>query len=80
MRRRQRGFTLLEVVIAVAIFALMFVLAQMAFHESLNNRDDIRCMIIAAAWCGDVVRNMPVLCGQQPCLYAHNGAPNRANL
>lgn len=32
-----------------------------AYFASFNNRDDIRCMIIAADWCGDVVRNMPVL-------------------
>lgn len=31
------------------------------FFESLNNRDDLRCLIIAADWCGDVVRNVPVL-------------------
>lgn len=31
------------------------------FYESLNNRDDLRCMIIAADWCGDVVRNVPVV-------------------
>ncbi|WP_274652569.1 thioredoxin family protein [Paenibacillus humicola] len=31
------------------------------FFESLNNRDDLRCVIIAADWCGDVVRNMPVV-------------------
>jgi hypothetical protein len=31
------------------------------FFESLNNRDDLRCMIIAADWCGDVVRNVPVV-------------------
>lgn len=31
------------------------------FFESLNNRDDLRCVIIAADWCGDVVRNVPVV-------------------
>lgn len=32
-----------------------------AFFYSLNNRDDLRCAIIAADWCGDVVRNIPVV-------------------
>lgn len=32
-----------------------------AFFDSLNNRDDLRCLIIAADWCGDVVRNIPVV-------------------
>lgn len=32
-----------------------------AYFESLNNRDDLRCLIIAADWCGDVVRNIPVV-------------------
>lgn len=31
------------------------------FFESQNNRDDLRCLIIAADWCGDVVRNVPVV-------------------
>lgn len=31
------------------------------FYDSLNNRDDLRCLIIAADWCGDVVRNVPVV-------------------
>ncbi|GMK42079.1 thioredoxin [Paenibacillus sp. CCS19] len=31
------------------------------FFESLNGRDDLRCLIIAADWCGDVVRNVPVV-------------------
>ncbi|MVP01995.1 thioredoxin family protein [Paenibacillus lutrae] len=31
------------------------------FFESMNNRDDLRCVIIAAEWCGDVVRNVPVV-------------------
>lgn len=31
------------------------------FFESLGFRDDLRCLIIAADWCGDVVRNVPVL-------------------
>lgn len=34
---------------------------QGIFFESLNNRDDLRCLIIAADWCGDVVRNVPVV-------------------
>jgi hypothetical protein len=29
------------------------------WFESLNNRDDLRCLIIAADWCGDCVRNVP---------------------
>lgn len=32
-----------------------------AFFESLRNRDDLRCFILAAEWCGDVVRNVPVV-------------------
>lgn len=32
-----------------------------AYFDSLRNRDDLRCMILAAEWCGDVVRNMPVV-------------------
>ncbi len=31
------------------------------FFESLNNRDDLRCLILSAEWCGDVVRNVPVV-------------------
>jgi len=31
------------------------------FFASLRHRDDLRCMILAADWCGDVVRNVPVL-------------------
>lgn len=31
------------------------------FFESLNNRDDLRCLIIMADWCGDAVRNIPVV-------------------
>jgi hypothetical protein len=31
------------------------------FFQGLNNRDDVRCLILAADWCGDVVRNVPVL-------------------
>jgi len=33
------------------------------FFESLNNRDDLRCLILMADWCGDVVRNIPVVFG-----------------
>ncbi|XID95916.1 thioredoxin family protein [Paenibacillaceae bacterium WGS1546] len=32
-----------------------------AFYDSLNHRDDLRCLILAADWCGDVVRNVPVV-------------------
>lgn len=31
------------------------------FFRALNNRDDLRCLIVAADWCGDVVRNIPVV-------------------
>jgi hypothetical protein len=31
------------------------------YFESLNDRDDLRCLILAADWCGDVVRNVPVV-------------------
>lgn len=31
------------------------------FFDSLSNRDDLRCIILAADWCGDVVRNIPVV-------------------
>ncbi|KIL38863.1 hypothetical protein SD70_23635 [Gordoniibacillus kamchatkensis] len=31
------------------------------FFGQLQNRDDVRCVIIAADWCGDVVRNVPVV-------------------
>ncbi|GIQ71025.1 thioredoxin family protein [Xylanibacillus composti] len=31
------------------------------FFESLSFRDDLRCLILAADWCGDVVRNVPVV-------------------
>lgn len=32
-----------------------------SFFESLNYRDDLRVVILAADWCGDVVRNIPVV-------------------
>lgn len=32
-----------------------------AYFESLNNRDDLRCLILMADWCGDVVKNIPVV-------------------
>lgn len=31
------------------------------YFESLRHRDDLRCLILAAEWCGDVVRNVPVV-------------------
>lgn len=31
------------------------------YFKSLNNRDDLRCLILMADWCGDVVRNIPVV-------------------
>ncbi len=31
------------------------------FFSSLRFRDDLRCLIIAAEWCGDVVRNVPAV-------------------
>ena len=31
------------------------------YFESLNHRDDLRVLILAADWCGDVVRNVPVV-------------------
>ncbi len=31
------------------------------FFQSLKRRDDLRCVILAADWCGDVVRNVPVV-------------------
>ena len=31
------------------------------FFESLQNRDDLRCLILMADWCGDAVRNIPVV-------------------
>ncbi|WP_054957405.1 thioredoxin family protein [Paenibacillus dakarensis] len=31
------------------------------FFESLQFRDDLRVLILAADWCGDVVRNVPVV-------------------
>lgn len=31
------------------------------FFRSLGFRDDLRCLLLAAEWCGDVVRNVPVL-------------------
>jgi general secretion pathway protein J len=36
---RQRGFTLLEVLVAIAIFALMYVMAQQFFSRILTDRD-----------------------------------------
>ncbi|MCM3130384.1 thioredoxin family protein [Paenibacillus provencensis] len=32
-----------------------------SFFDSLKYRDDLRALIIAADWCGDVVRNIPVV-------------------
>ncbi|MBB3108507.1 hypothetical protein FHS18_000535 [Paenibacillus phyllosphaerae] len=31
------------------------------FFEGLNSRDDLRVLILMADWCGDVVRNVPVV-------------------
>jgi hypothetical protein len=31
------------------------------YFDSLNNRDDLRCLILCSDWCGDVVRNIPVV-------------------
>lgn len=38
-RYRQSGFTLLEVIVAMAIFAAMYVIAQQFFNAALRNRD-----------------------------------------
>lgn len=37
--RRQGGFTLLEVIVAIAIFAVMYLIAHASFSEALNNRE-----------------------------------------
>ncbi len=37
------------------------VASEREFFGSLNHRDDIRVLILAADWCGDVVRNIPVV-------------------
>lgn len=34
---------------------------EQAYFESLRHRDDLRCLILGAEWCGDVVRNIPVV-------------------
>ncbi|GIP35429.1 thioredoxin family protein [Paenibacillus sp. J2TS4] len=31
------------------------------FFQSLRSREDVRCLILMAEWCGDVVRNVPVV-------------------
>jgi len=31
------------------------------FFKSLNYRDDLRTLVLAADWCGDVVRSVPVV-------------------
>jgi len=31
------------------------------YYASLRNRDDLRCLILCAEWCGDVDRNVPVI-------------------
>lgn len=35
--------------------------SEREFFGSLNHRDDLRVLILAADWCGDVVRNVPVV-------------------
>ena len=35
--------------------------SDQAYFTSLRNRDDLRCLILCAEWCGDVVRNVPVV-------------------
>jgi hypothetical protein len=35
--------------------------ADRQFFASLSHRDDLRCLILASDWCGDVVRNVPVV-------------------
>lgn len=32
-----------------------------SFFQSFRERNHLRCLILAADWCGDVVRNVPVL-------------------
>jgi len=34
---------------------------QQEFFRSISFRDDLRCVILSAEWCGDVVRNVPVV-------------------
>ena len=40
-RRRQPGFTLLEMLITIAIFALMYVVAVEFLSSAMNNRDTL---------------------------------------
>lgn len=41
------------------------------YFESLANRDDLRCLILMADWCGDVVRNIPVVFN----IFENSGVP-----
>jgi hypothetical protein len=34
---------------------------ERAFFQSLQERNDLHCLILASDWCGDVVRNVPVI-------------------
>lgn len=41
------------------------------YFESLQNRDDLRCIILMADWCGDAVRNIPVVFN----MFENSGVP-----
>ena len=46
MKRRMRGFTLMEVMVAVGITALMGTVVAMAFQTGINAKE-----VVEGAWC-----------------------------